>query len=83
MPNGTMINSGEWNGMESSVLKKEAPHIIEEMRHWKKLPQTTSCETGYFPVSVTGVSRFRSFIVRIADLCPVPEEELPLLLTGG
>ena len=22
---GTMINSGEWNGMESSVLKKEAP----------------------------------------------------------
>ena len=27
---GTMINSGEWNGMESAVLKKEAPHIIEE-----------------------------------------------------
>ena len=25
-----MINSGEWNGMESAVLKKEAPHIIEE-----------------------------------------------------
>ena len=28
---GTMINSGDWNGMESSVLKKEAPHIIEKM----------------------------------------------------
>ena len=27
---GTMINSGEWNGQESSVLKKEAPHMIEE-----------------------------------------------------
>ena len=27
---GTMINSGEWNGMESAVLKKEAPHIIEK-----------------------------------------------------
>ena len=25
---GTMINSGEWNGMESSVLKKEAPDAI-------------------------------------------------------
>ena len=25
-----MINSGEWNGMESSVLKKEAPHMIEK-----------------------------------------------------
>ena len=28
---GTMINSGDWNGMESAVLKKEAPHIIEKM----------------------------------------------------
>ena len=27
---GTMINSGEWNGMESSVLKKEAPEMIEK-----------------------------------------------------
>ena len=27
---GTMINSGDWTGMESSVLKKEAPHMIEE-----------------------------------------------------
>lgn len=27
---GTMINSGEWNGMESSVLKQEAPAMIEE-----------------------------------------------------
>ena len=65
---GTMINSGEWNGMESSVLKKEAPHIIEEMGIGRRLPQTTNCVTGYFPVSVTGVSRSRSFIVRIVDL---------------
>lgn len=28
---GTMINSGEWNGMESAVLKKEAPIMIEKM----------------------------------------------------
>ncbi len=28
---GTMINSGEWNGMESAVLKKEAPEMIEKM----------------------------------------------------
>ena len=33
---GTMINSGEWNGMESSVLKKEAPHIIEKMGFGRK-----------------------------------------------
>ena len=28
---GTMINSGDWNGMESSVLKKEAPEMIEKL----------------------------------------------------
>ena len=33
---GTMINSGEWNGMESSVLKKEAPLMIEKMGIGKK-----------------------------------------------
>ena len=27
---GTMINSDEWNGMESSVLKKEAPERIRQ-----------------------------------------------------
>src|SRR5699024_9834514 len=33
---GTMINSGEWNGMESSVLKKEAPAMIEARGLGKK-----------------------------------------------
>ena len=33
---GTMINSGDWNGMESSVLKKEAPEMIEKMGFGKK-----------------------------------------------
>ena len=33
---GTMINSGDWNGMESSVLKKEAPEMIEKMGYGKK-----------------------------------------------
>ena len=28
--NGIMINSGDWNGLESAVLKKEAPYMIEE-----------------------------------------------------
>ena len=33
---GTMINSGDWNGMESAVLKKEAPAMIEKMGVGKK-----------------------------------------------
>ena len=47
---GTMINSGEWNGMESAVLKKEAPH--DDRRKWAldARRSTTSCVTGYSPV---------------------------------
>ena len=33
---GTMINSGEWNGMESAVLKKRSPDNDRRERHWKK-----------------------------------------------
>ena len=33
---GIMINSGDWNGMESSVLKKEAPEMIEKLGFGKK-----------------------------------------------
>ena len=33
---GTMINSGDWNGMESAVLKKEAPMMIEKMGFGRK-----------------------------------------------
>ena len=33
---GIMINSGDWNGKESSELKEEAPKIIEEMGIGKK-----------------------------------------------
>ena len=32
---GIMINSGDWNGMESAVLKKEAPHDDREDGHRK------------------------------------------------
>ena len=77
---GTMINSGEWNGMESSVLKKEAPHIIEEDGLSDARLSTTSCVTGYSPASVTGVSRSRSSTARSAAAVPVPEDQLPLKL---
>ena len=33
---GTMINSGDWTGMESAVLKKEVPPIIEKMSIGRK-----------------------------------------------
>ncbi len=50
---GTMINSGDWNGMESSVLKEEA---LQSSRRWEwaKRQPTINLETGYSAVSATG-----------------------------
>ncbi|MCR5120528.1 MAG: leucine--tRNA ligase [Lachnospiraceae bacterium] len=76
---GTMINSGEWNGMESSVLKKEAPAMIEKMGYGRK--------TTNYKLRDWVFSRQRYWgepipIVHCPDCgcVPVPEEELPLLL---
>ena len=76
---GTMINSGDWNGMESSVLKVEAPKMIEEMGFGKK--------TENYKLRDWVFSRQRYWgepipIVHCPDCgaVPVPEEELPLLL---
>ena len=76
---GTMINSGEWNGMESSVLKKEAPEMIEKMGFGKK-------RTNY-KLRDWVFSRQRYWgepipIIHCPDCgaVPVPEDQLPLLL---
>lgn len=76
---GTMINSGDWNGMESAVLKKEAPHIIEE--------RGIGNATVNFKLRDWVFSRQRYWgepipIVHCPDCgtVPVPEEELPLRL---
>ncbi|MCM1272991.1 MAG: leucine--tRNA ligase [Clostridium sp.] len=76
---GIVINSGEWNGMESSVLKKEAPAMIEEKGYGKK--------TVNYKLRDWVFSRQRYWgepipIVHCPDCgaVPVPESELPLLL---
>ena len=76
---GTMINSGEWNGMESSVLKKEAPHIIEEKGFGRatvnyKLRDWVFSRQRYWGEPIP--------IIHCHDCgpVPVPEDQLPLLL---
>ena len=76
---GIMINSGDWNGMESSVLKKEAPEMIEKMGFGKK--------TTNYKLRDWVFSRQRYWGEPIpmvyCEHCgwqPVPESELPLKL---
>ncbi len=76
---GIVINSGDWNGRKSEELKKEAPHIIEEMGIGKK--------TVNFKIRDWVFSRQRYWGEPIPIIhCPncknvaVPVEELPLRL---
>ncbi len=76
---GIMINSGEWNGMESAVLKKEAPLMIEKLGFGKK---TVSYKLRDW---VFSRQRYWGEPIPIVH-CPtcgnvaVPENELPLRL---
>jgi len=76
---GVMINSGEWNGMESAKLKVEAPHIVEEKGFGRakknfKLRDWVFSRQRYWGEPIP--------IVHCPDCgnVPVPEEELPLTL---
>ena len=76
---GTMINSGEWNGMESAVLKKEAPIMIEEMGFGKKkvnykLRDWVFSRQRYWgePIPIIHCPNCGNV--------PVPEDQLPLRL---
>ena len=77
--NGIMINSGDWNGLESAVLKKEAPHMIEEKGFGHK--------TVNYKLRDWVFSRQRYWGEPIplvhCDKCgwvALPEEQLPLVL---
>ncbi|MCI8307104.1 MAG: leucine--tRNA ligase [Lachnospiraceae bacterium] len=76
---GTMIHSGDWNGMESAVLKKEAPAMIEKMGFGRKtvnykLRDWVFSRQRYWgePIPIVHCEK--------CGAVPVPEEELPLLL---
>ena len=76
---GTVINSGEWTGMDSAVLKKEAPEIIEKRGIGKKtinykLRDWVFSRQRYWgePIPIVHCEK--------CGCVPVPEDQLPLLL---
>lgn len=76
---GTMINSGDWNGMESAVLKKEAPIMIEQMGIGRKtvnykLRDWVFSRQRYWgePIPIVHCPK--------CGAVPVPEDLLPLTL---
>ncbi|MDD7769454.1 leucine--tRNA ligase [Suipraeoptans intestinalis] len=76
---GIVVNSGEWNGMDSAVLKKEAPHMIEKRGLGRatvnyKLRDWVFSRQRYWGEPIP--------IIHCEDCgaVAVPEEELPLRL---
>jgi len=76
---GIMINSGEWNGMNSEQAKEEVPDSLEKMGIGKKtvnykLRDWVFSRQRYWgePIPIIHCEHCGSV--------PVPEEELPLLL---
>ena len=76
---GIMINSGEWNGMESAKLKVDAPEMIEKLGFGKKtvnykLRDWVFSRQRYWgePIPIVHCPKCGNV--------PVPEKDLPLLL---
>ena len=76
---GIMINSGEWNGMDSEKAKKEVPEKLEELGIGKKtvnykLRDWVFSRQRYWgePIPIVHCEH--------CGAVPVPEDQLPLLL---
>ncbi len=76
---GIMINSGEWNGMESAKLKVDAPEMIEKRGFGKKTVNYKLRDWVFSRQRYWGEPIPIVHCPKCGDV-PVPEKDLPLLL---
>ena len=76
---GIMINSGDWNGMESAKLKLEAPEMIEKKEFGKKTTNYKLRDWVFSRQRYWGEPIPIIHCPRCGNV-PVPESELPLRL---
>ncbi len=76
---GIMINSGEWNGMESSYLKEEGPRIIEEKGYGRAVTNYKLRDWVFSRQRYWGEPIPIIHCPNCGDV-PVPEDQLPVKL---
>ncbi len=78
-PDGVLINSADWNGQQSSYMKKNGPAIIEEMGYGRKTTQYKLRDWVFSRQRYWGEPIPIIHCPKCGNV-PVPEDQLPLLL---
>ena len=75
-----LVNSGEFSGLPADEGGRADRRVAGGSGARARPRSPTGCATGWSAASATGARRSRSSTARPTASCPVPEEDLPVLL---